>query len=325
MQQYGQLKWSQVKIGLVVTVALAMMIIAIMNMSHGLTFISRQTELHAVVNHTQGLKVGGPVRLNGVDVGNVRTIGIAKTSTAVEIVFSVQRSVVGHLHDDAVVTIRPLGLLGDKYLDLSPGSPSNPPLRFDQVLHGLADPGLTGLASDAENTLERLNTAIGDLQRILAKVAEGEGTAGKLFSDASLYEHSQRVMEKLETVSEKSIGVLSKVERGEGTLGQLVSNQDFYRRANQALNDLSQLASRLNNHNGTLAKLADPTLYRRLDELTTRGEQLLSKIQNGEGTIGKLVNQDDLYTRSDKLLTELETLVADVKQHPAKYFKLSLF
>ena len=41
--------------------------------------------------------------------------------------------------------------------------------------------------------------------------------------------------------------------------------------------------------------------------------------------IGKLVNQDELYTRSDKLLTELETLVADVKQHPGKYFKLSLF
>jgi phospholipid/cholesterol/gamma-HCH transport system substrate-binding protein len=91
------------------------------------------------------------------------------------------------------------------------------------------------------------------------------------------------------------------------------------------LNDLGQLASRLNNQNGTLAKLSDPTLYRRLDGLTTRGEQLLNKIQNGDGTIGKLVNEDELYTRADKLLTELETLVTDVKQHPAKYFKLSLF
>lgn len=325
MQRHGQLKWSQVKIGLVVSVALAMMIITIMNMSHGLNFISRQSELHALVDHTQGLKVGGPVRLNGVDVGNVRAIGIAKDSNAVEIVFSIQRSVVSHLHDDAAVTIRPLGLLGDKYLDLSPGSATKPPLPFNQILHGQAGTDFTGLASGAENTLERLNAAIGDLQRILAKVSEGQGTAGKLFIDASLYERSQRVMEKLETVSEKSIGVLSKVERGEGTVGQLVSNEEFYRRANRALNDLSQLASRLNNQDGTLAKLSDPTLYHRLDHLTTRGEELLSKIQNGDGTIGKLVNQDELYTRADKLLTELETLVADVKQHPGKYFKLSLF
>lgn len=325
MPRYGQLKWSQVKIGLVVSAALAMMIITIMNMSHGLNLLSRQAELHAVVDHTQGLKIGGPVRLNGVDVGNVRAIGIAKDSNAVEIVFAVQRPVLGHLHEDAMVNIRPLGLLGDKYLDLSPGSATKPPLQLNQVLHGQAESDFTGLASGAENTLERLNTAIGDLQRILTKVSEGQGTAGKLFSDASLYERSQRVMEKFETVSEKSIGVLSKVERGEGTLGQLVSSEEFYQRATRALNDLSQLASRLNNQNGTLAKLSDPTLYRRLDDLTTRGEQLMTKIQNGEGTIGKLVNQDELYTRSDKLLTELETLVADVKQHPTKYFKLSLF
>jgi phospholipid/cholesterol/gamma-HCH transport system substrate-binding protein len=325
MPRNGQLKWSQVKIGLVVSVALAMMIITIMNMSHGLTLLSRQIELHALVDHTQGLKIGGPVRLNGVDVGNVRHIEIAKDSNAVEIVFAVQRPVLGHLHEDAMVNIRPLGLLGDKYLDLSPGSDTKPPLRLNQMLHGQAESDFTGLASGAENTLDRLNTAIDGLQHILTEVSEGQGTAGKLFSDASLYERSQRVMENFENLSEKSIGILSKVERGEGTLGQLVSNQDFYRRANQALNDLGQVASRLNNQNGTLTKLSDPTLYRRLDDLTTHGEQLLSKIQNGDGTIGKLVNEDELYTRADKLLSELETLVADVKQHPAKYFKLSLF
>jgi phospholipid/cholesterol/gamma-HCH transport system substrate-binding protein len=105
----------------------------------------------------------------------------------------------------------------------------------------------------------------------------------------------------------------------------LVSNDEFYRRASRALNDLSQLASRLNNQEGTLSKLSDPTLYHRLDYLTKRGEELLNKIQNGDGTIGKLVNQDELYIRSEKLLTELETLVADVKKNPTKYFKLSLF
>jgi phospholipid/cholesterol/gamma-HCH transport system substrate-binding protein len=325
MTRYSQLKWSDVKVGVVVSVALVMFIIAILNMGHGLSFISRQAELRAMVDHTQGLKVGGPVRLNGVDVGNVRRIGIANDSNAVEIVFSIQRSVLGHLRQDAAVHIRPLGLLGDKYLDLSPGSASTPPLPVNQVLYGQAEADFTGLASGAETTLERLNTTIGDLQRILAKLSEGQGTAGKLLSDTSLYEHSQRALEKLETVADKSIGALSKVEKGEGTLGKLVSSEDFYRRAGRALDDLSQLIGKLNNQNGTLAKLADPTLYRRLDDLTTRGEQVLRKIQNGEGTIGKLVTQDELYTRSDKLLTELETLVADVKQHPTKYFKLSLF
>jgi len=325
MPRHGQLKWSELKVGLVVTVALVMVVIAIMNMSHGLNFINRQPELRALVDHTQGLKVGGPVRMNGVDVGNVRSIGIAKDSNAVEIVFSVHRTVLPHLREDATVNIRPLGLLGDKYLDLAPGSANKAALPSNQVLHGHAEADFTGLASGAENTLDRLNTAIGDLQRILTKVSDGQGTVGKLVTDASLYDRSQRVMEKLESISEKSIDVLDRVERGEGTIGKLVSNDEFYRRASRALNDLSQLAGRLNNQDGTLSKLSDPTLYHRLDYLTKRGEELLNKIQNGDGTIGKLVNQDELYIRSEKLLTELETLVADVRKNPTKYFKLSLF
>ena len=107
MPRHGQLKWSELKVGLVVTVALVMVVIAIMNMSHGLNFINRQPELRALVDHTQGLKVGGPVRMNGVDVGNVRSIGIAKDSNAVEIVFSVQRTVLPHLREDATVNVRP--------------------------------------------------------------------------------------------------------------------------------------------------------------------------------------------------------------------------
>lgn len=320
-----QLRWSQVKVGAVVAVALILLVAAIMNMNHGLTFISRQVQLHAVVNHSQGLKVGGPVRFNGVDVGNVRDIGLARNSDGVDIVFTVHRSVLPHLHDDAAVAIKALGLLGDKFLDLAPGTPTHPQLAPTQILTGKAEGDVTGLASEAGVTLGRLNDAIADLHQILTAIGQGQGTAGRLVSDASLYERSQRVLEKLEAASEKGIGILDKVEHGKGTIGRLVSDEEFYRRANQALTELSELTRRLGNHNGTLAKLSDPALYQRLDNLTTRGEQLLTKIQNGEGTVGKLVTQDELYGRADRLLTELEQLVADVKRHPTKYFKLSLF
>jgi phospholipid/cholesterol/gamma-HCH transport system substrate-binding protein len=52
---------------------------------------------------------------------------------------------------------------------------------------------------------------------------------------------------------------------------------------------------------------------------------LLNKIERGEGTVGKLVTSDQLYERTDKLLTEIELFVAEVKKNPKKYFKLSVF
>lgn len=325
MHRSAQVRWSQVKVGLLVLIALTILIVMILNLEQGIGLFTGQSEFHAIVNHTQGLKVGGPVRMNGVDVGNVHSIGISKDSPKVEITFAVNRGAASHIREDASVSIRPLGLLGDKFLELFPGTPSKPPLPPGSLLVGHAEPDLAGLASDASTALDNVNAALRQMQQLLASINQGQGTASKLIADPGLYDRSQRVLEKLETASEKGIGLLAKVERGEGTIGQLVSDKGLYHRADQVLRELNDLANRLNNQNGTLIKLADPTLYNRLDHLTTRGEQLLAKVENGEGTIGKLVSQDELYSRTDKLLSEVEELVADVKRHPAKYFKFSLF
>ena len=325
MTRQSQLRWSQVRIGLLVVLAAAILVVMIMNLQQGVGLFSREERFRAIVSHTQGLKVGGPVRMNGVDVGNVREISIAADSPQVEITFTVERRAARHIHQDAAATIRPMGLLGDKFLEILPGTPSKPLLPPRQVLVGRAESDFTGLATGATATMEQLNHTIGEIQQLLVRISEGEGTAARLISDPGLYERSQRVLENLDAASQKSLTLLEKVERGEGTIGRLVSDREIYNRANQAIQELTALASRLNNRDSTLAKLADPALYTRLDGLAQRGEQLLGKVQHGDGTIGKLVTRDDLYVRTDKLLSDVEELVADVKKHPTKYFKITVF
>ncbi len=325
ISRQAQLKWSQLKVGLLVLAAVTILIVMIMNLEEGMGVITSQTKFRAIVDHTQGLKVGGPVRMNGVDIGNVRDIAIAQDSPKVEVTFTVKNSVASHIREDASIMIRPMGLLGDKFVEVLPGK-SPKPLPAGTVLYGQAETELTGLATNASTTMEQIQTAIADMQKILMSISQGQGTAGKLVTDPALYDKSKQVMEKLDVVSEKSIALLGKVERGQGTLGSLMTDKEMYNRANKAIQELNELASRLNNQNGTLGKLAaDPSLYKRLDSLTSRGEQLLNRVESGEGTMGKLVTRDDLYARADKLLAEVEQLIADVKKHPTKYFKFSVF
>ncbi len=325
MSRQTQLRWSQVKIGLLVLIALTVLVTMIMNLEEGLGLLSRQTKFRAIVDHTQGLKVGGPVRMNGVDIGNVHRIAIAGDSPRVEITFTVKTNVAPHIREDASVIIRPMGLLGDKFVEILPGTPSKPPLASGGVLVGQAEADIGGIASTATATIENVNAAIRELQRLLLTISQGQGTAGKLLTDPALYDRSAKVLEKIETASEKSIALLDKVDRGEGTIGRLMTDKEIYNRASQAVKELNDLAAKLNNQNGTLMKLTDPTLYQRLAALTSRGEQLLNKVENGEGTIGKLVTKDELYARADKLLSEMEEFLADVKKNPTKYFKFSVF
>jgi len=325
MTRQSQLRWSEVKVGLVLLTALIILAVMIMNLEEGMGLFRNLTRFRATVPHTQGLKVGGPVRMNGVDVGNVREIAIARDQPKVEITFTVQKGVAAHIREDASVRIRPMGLLGDKFLEILPGTPSKPPLSPGSLLVGTAETDLTGIASGATATIDRLDLALQDLQQIMAALTAGKGTASKLLSDPSLYNQSQRVLQNLEVASEKSIAVLDKIQRGEGTVGRLVSDSELYDRANHAVRELTELAAKLNNPDGTLVKLSDPAVYKRLETLTKRSEELLSKVENGEGTVGKLITRDELYVRADKLLTEMEAFLADVKKNPTKYFKFSVF
>src|SRR5207245_11718853 len=131
--------------------------------------------------------------------------------------------------------------------------------------------------------------------------------------DPTLLDRSAKVHEKLEVAANMSIVLLDKDKPDEGTIGQLVSNKDIYKRASQAVKELDDLATKLNNQNGTLLKLTEPALYQRLEALTSRGEQLLSKEEKREGTIGKPVTRDELYARADKLPSEMEEVLAEGK------------
>ncbi len=325
MSRQAQLHWSQVKVGVLIIVALGVLVAMILNLEGGMGFVTSQTRFRAVVAHTQGLKVGGPVRMNGVDIGNIRQIGIAEDRPMVEIDFSVKTSVASHIRQDAMVTIRPMGLLGDKFLEIHPGSPTKPALPPEGLLKGQAETDLAAVASEVGGTMEKFNDAIGQIQQILVELRHGQGTASKLITDPSLYDQSQRVLKNLEAASGKSLILLDKVDKGEGTIGRLLTDKDLYERATHAVQELNQLTAKLNSQDGTLAKLADPTLYKRLDQMTLRGERLLNELEHGHGTLSKLVTQDDLYRRADKVLTDVENLIADVKANPTKYFKITVF
>ncbi len=326
MRPRTQVHWLQLKVGLVILAAAAGTMVAIMNLNEGMGLFGGRATIRALVEDSHGIKVGAPVRLNGVNTGNVIHIAIDSSNGRVSLTFTVNNDIRPLLRRDASVLIRPMGLLGDKYLELLPGTPKEPPLQDDAVLTGQTESDITGLADSATVTLENVNRSLKDLQTILTSLKEGKGTAGKLVTDPALYDHTTVLLHKAEAISDKTAQLLARIERGEGTLGRLITDQAFYDRAAAAVDELQKVAALLNQPNGSLGRLArDPSLYQRLEGITTKSEALVGKIERGDGTLGKLVTQDQLYQRAERVLTEMESLLADVKKNPTRYFKFSVF
>ena len=76
MAQRKQLTWSELRVGVFVLVGLLLVVLAIFYVT-GAGSLGAKYRLHTFLPEVDGLAVGAPVRLDGVEVGNVETITIA--------------------------------------------------------------------------------------------------------------------------------------------------------------------------------------------------------------------------------------------------------
>ena len=84
----------------------------------------------------------------------------------------------------------------------------------------------------------------------------------------------------------------------------------------------------MNRGEGTVGKLmTDHTLFNRLTSLTERFDELLTRLNDGQGTAGQLLKDKQLYENMNGAVTDLRTLVADIRKDPRKYLnvRVSIF
>src|SRR5438132_12441886 len=93
MRPRAQVRWLQLKVGLVILVAIAGTLVAVMNLNEGMGLFGGRATFRALVEDSHGIKVGAPVRLNGVDTGNMIRIAIDSSSDKVSLTYTVHRAI----------------------------------------------------------------------------------------------------------------------------------------------------------------------------------------------------------------------------------------
>jgi len=297
MPRTRSLAWSELKIGLLALVAVAVAATVIFLLSGEGGFFWQRYNLKAKFTDVALLKSGAPVRVAGVAVGAVSDLQFV--GAEVEVTFYLAKEMQSRVTDQSVAYIGSVSLLGEGALDISP-SLTGTPIPEGGYVKTKRTPGQ--LADVAESATQGLKEAT----LLIKDIREGKGSVGKLFTDDQLYREITGFVNAAETVA-------TNLEKGRGTAGKLLNDEAVYRELEASLVNMRALTDKLNRGEGSLGKLLnDPALA---DSFTATGrniETMTARLNKGEGTAGKLLTDDSLYKRLDQLTARLEALTADL-------------
>src|SRR5580658_9499136 len=287
--------------------------------------------LKSYFDNAQGIRDGAPVRLSGVDIGNVIHIRIVpdkdKQLTPVEITMKVSSRYSYDLRRDSMTSLDTAGVLGETYLDIESGQAIGPPAQDGDTLPTQVHPDFNQVVRASQSTLENMDAllkradrilAVADLQKMVEQVASGQGSLGALISRNDAYEKFIATLDKMN-------GVIDDIQAGKGTAGKFVKDPTLYNNANDTIANIKKLTEDINAGKGTIGKLAvDEELAKKLDTTITKLSELTTELEAGQGTAGKLFKDESLYTNANQTLVEARDLVKAVRENPKKYLSIKL-
>jgi phospholipid/cholesterol/gamma-HCH transport system substrate-binding protein len=320
-----QLKWSKLKVGLVLTLALLILVVAVFFAANIQNIFTERVELKIQFTDVMGLRKGAPVWILGIEEGSVKTIKLDPVYGVV-VTVSVNRRSLQFVSKQSQATIMTMGLLGDKYIELSAGPPQGESLRPGEMIKGSTETGLKSVMETVGVAIEKISQFIERMDNLVTRIEKGQGTIAKFLNDPALYNN-------LTEASRHLSGVLADIKDSRGTMKLLIEDPSLYDKALATASSIEEFSKKLNESAGTLKKLIeDPELYGNLNKASSQLSSILEGIEKGKGMAGALIKDEEIVkdlqavvVEFKKVSTEIEALAKDIKEHPKKYFKFSLF
>ena len=319
MKRSSYLTWDQLKVGALILVALTILAIAILRLGQSGNLFGKRYHLVSFVGNVSGLRIGGPVTIAGQLAGSIDDIRFlppdADTAHNLKIVLQVNQSLESQVRKDSRAKIKTQGLLGDKVLDISVGTPRFAPLHEGDTLLIAPAVDYEAVVQQASGIMGQVADVTRDLKRVTDQINRGQGTLGQLLTNRTLYD-------QLNATLDRTSALMARLENPRGTIGRLLDDPTLYYNLNRAVSSADSIITGMNRSNGTLAKLLkDDTLYVHLVNVVTRADSLVSVMAGGNGTMQKLFTDQQLYDQLVKIVGELNNVLTDVRRDPRRYTK----
>jgi phospholipid/cholesterol/gamma-HCH transport system substrate-binding protein len=338
MPSARQVSWAKIRISAVAVAALAILSVLMYLLTGGALFEEKSTLVLYVPDAT-GLSSGSLVRVNGVDVGKVKSISLSGSSQperVVRLTLSVERQYLAAIPSDAFAQINSDTAVGDKFVDIdTTQSKSTAPVQDHSELAFKPQQDLLKTL-DIQQFADQLRS----VEALLDDLEQGRNAAGQLLISDALYVDIRQGLSDFKRQIEK---ISSKTN----PVGSMLYTDQFYRQIREPLLRLDQRLADIQAGKGQLAELLtgnakfaqlrnELASYRRSIEtfhqslLLSSDEQFdawsrgLAALIKGVETFNTdpLMSSSELYDGLNGFATEVRDRVKEFRQDPRKFLRI---
>ncbi|HMO02251.1 MAG TPA: MlaD family protein [Oligoflexia bacterium] len=300
---------------------------------------ARQEEFSTSFKDVKGLAKGAPVRIGGITAGRVVHIGFSKdlNDPAVHVKFVINDEFLERLRVGSSISIETQGLLGDKFLSISPGDKSElihpgseitgeAPAEIGEIASRAAEviESTASIAKNANSILEEfkasalaeLNQGVKAFSAIVQQIEKGDGLANRLIYSK---EDGQKVISSISKAADDLSAIISEIKTGSGMLHYLVYGEEEKKMSDQgssisfklsaALDGLREILDKIKKGNGIMHDLiyggpesAAGEIISNLKSAAQNLQQATQALAAGTGTLGALLYDAGIYDNLAEIL-----------------------
>lgn len=306
---------NELKIGIMVVVAIIALIFGL-NYLNGNSLFSSDKKFYTTYKNVLGLTEAAVVQINGFVVGKVVSIEL-QPDKSIKVGFIVKEEINIPQGSFAKLTTNDF-ISGAKVISLQLAENNRyiPDEGFVQskesegVLDNISET-VTPLVGTMRTTLVTLDTLLLSINTIINEQA-------RMHLDNSF---------KSLDITLQELSVLSKnLNNQTQSLGSLMDG------ANSVVNNFATNNEKINTSLSSIesftTKLSNTEVDKTLNSLQRASEDLrgfVAKVNDSSGSLGMILSDKKLYNNLTSTLGSLDTLIMDVKDHPAKYINISVF
>ncbi len=316
-----QLRWSSLKVGIVVLIGLIVFVFIVSIVGTEQNVFASTYQMKFFVTNVHGLVNGAMVSLGGLKIGYVSAMNFVTRDgvNGVEVVADILTKYRSSITTSTQAQFKTIGLLGDKYIDLTIGAEGEQALAEGSYVPMVEGFDLETAGPQFKAALANFTDLMGSAKRIAASMEKGEGSLGRFIKQPTVANETEKFLRSLNAL-------MTAIEQKKGTLGALAYDQTLSSNISGISSNLRTVTDQLREGKGTMGKLImDDRLYLNLASFSSRADTLMARASADTSSVSKLVGNGNFYRELLGMMKDLNLLLIDLREHPERYVKFSVF